>query len=69
VDNEGVRWVIDFKTGMHAGGSLDEFLESERERYKGQLAKYEAALRAYGETRPIKKGLYYPANRAWVEVQ
>ncbi|MBI2400593.1 MAG: PD-(D/E)XK nuclease family protein [Deltaproteobacteria bacterium] len=68
VDNDGVRWVIDFKTGMHAGGSLDEFLESERERYKGQLAKYEAALRAFGETRPIKKGLYYPANRAWVEV-
>jgi ATP-dependent exoDNAse (exonuclease V) beta subunit len=68
VDKGGVRWVIDFKTGMHAGGSLDEFLESERERYKGQLAKYEAALRAYGETRPIKKGLYFPAHRAWVEV-
>ena len=68
VDKGGVRWVIDFKTGMHAGGSLDEFLESERERYRGQLAKYEAALRAFGETRPIKKGLYYPANRAWVEV-
>lgn len=68
VDSSGVRWVIDFKTGMHAGGSLKEFFESERERYSGQLAKYEAALRAFGETRPIKKGLYYPAHRAWVEV-
>ena len=68
VDSDGTRWVIDFKTGMHAGGSLEEFLESERERYRGQLLKYEAALRAYGETRPVKKGLYYPGHRAWVEV-
>lgn len=68
VDRDGVRWVIDFKTGMHAGGSLEEFLESERNRYRGQLLKYEAALRAYGETRPIRKGLYYPGHRAWVEV-
>lgn len=65
---DGTRWVIDFKTGSHAGGSLEEFLEHERERYRGQLMKYEAALRAYGETRPIRKGLYYPAHRAWVEV-
>lgn len=69
VDPEGVRWVIDFKTGTHAGGSLKEFLESERVRYRGQLQRYEAALRAYGETRPIRKGLYYPAHRAWVEVE
>ncbi|CAG1064492.1 ATP-dependent helicase/nuclease subunit A [uncultured bacterium] len=69
VDPEGVRWVIDFKTGTHAGGSLEEFLESERGRYRGQLQRYEEALRAYGETRPIRKGLYYPAHRAWVEVE
>lgn len=68
VDNSGVRWVIDFKTGSHSGGSLEEFLEHERERYRGQLLKYEAVLRAYGETRPIRKGLYYPAHRKWVEV-
>ena len=67
VDVYGVRWVIDFKTGVHAGGSLEEFLKNELERYSGQLLKYEAALRAYGETRPIRKGLYYPAHRAWVE--
>ena len=69
VDVYGVRWVIDFKTGVHAGGSLDEFLKSELERYSGQLSKYEAVLRAYGETRPIRKGLYYPAHRAWVELE
>lgn len=65
---DGTRWVVDFKTGFHEGGSLDEFLERERERYEGQLARYEAALRARGETRPIRKGLYYPAHGAWVEL-
>lgn len=67
VDASGVRWVIDFKTGVHAGGSLEEFLKNELERYSGQLLKYQMALKAYGETRPIRKGLYYPAHRAWVE--
>jgi len=65
---DGARWVVDFKTGVHAGGSLEEFLESERERYRGQLMKYESALRVSGETRPIRKGLYYPAHGAWVEL-
>lgn len=69
VDKDGVRWVIDFKTGSHGGGSLEEFLESEKERYRGQLSRYEEVLRAYGEERPIRKGLYYPAHRAWVEVE
>ena len=68
VDSGGVRWVIDYKTGTHEGGSLEEFLASERERYRGQLEKYALALAIGGEKREIRKGLYYPAHRAWVEV-
>lgn len=64
----GVRWVVDYKTGTHEGGSVEGFLESERERYGHQLDRYAALLRAGGETRGIKKGLYYPALGAWVEI-
>jgi ATP-dependent exoDNAse (exonuclease V) beta subunit len=64
----GVRWVVDYKTGTHEGSSVEAFLESERERYRHQLDRYAALLRAGGETREIKKGLYYPALGAWVDI-
>ncbi|MFQ5737093.1 MAG: UvrD-helicase domain-containing protein [Thermodesulfobacteriota bacterium] len=64
----GVRWVVDYKSGTHEGGSVEWFLESERERYRRQLDRYEALLRAGGEVREIRKGLYYPALGAWIEL-
>ncbi|MBI5826645.1 MAG: UvrD-helicase domain-containing protein [Deltaproteobacteria bacterium] len=64
---ENVRWVIDYKTSRHEGGSLEGFLQSEKERYTAQLEKYAELLKAGGETREIRKGLYYPALSAWVE--
>lgn len=66
VDN-GIRWIIDYKTGVHEGGALDEFLRSEKERHAPQLERYAVALMALGETSEIKKGLYYPAHSAWIE--
>ncbi|MBI5970210.1 MAG: UvrD-helicase domain-containing protein [Deltaproteobacteria bacterium] len=68
VDEDGVRWVIDYKTGIHEGGNVEGFLKAEAERYAPQLERYAAALAAGGETRPIKKALYYPALLKWVEV-
>ena len=65
---DGVRWVIDYKTGTHEGGALSEFLENERQRYAPQLERYSSVLRAAGEKRAIKKGLYYPALSEWVEL-
>jgi hypothetical protein len=67
VDKEGTRWVIDFKTGSHGGGSLEEFLESEKARYKPKLESYAALMEAGGEKRRIKKALYYPALSEWIE--
>jgi ATP-dependent exoDNAse (exonuclease V) beta subunit len=66
VDEEGARWVIDYKTGAHEGGSLAEFLDNERQRYGAQMEVYASLMRAMGEERVIKKGLYYPALKAWI---
>lgn len=60
VDADGARWIVDYKTGSHAGGSLDEFLDRERERYRPQLERYARALRALDPRRPIRCGLYFP---------
>lgn len=67
VDN-GVRWIIDYKTGMHGGGNLEFFFTEEKERYAQQLNEYERVLQLNGETRPIKKALYYPMHKRLVEI-
>ena len=66
VDGEGVRWIIDYKTGSHGGGALEEFLDREQERYRDQLQRY-AALMARMDSRPVRLALYFPALSAWRE--
>ena len=68
--DEGVRWIIDYKTGTHKGGgkNLELFLDNEVQRYKSQLERYETVLRKYGEKLPIKKALYFPLLKAWREI-
>jgi ATP-dependent exoDNAse (exonuclease V) beta subunit len=66
VDAAGVRWIIDYKTSTHEGAALDEFLDRERERYRPQLERYAALLRALGDE-PIRLGLYFPLLSAWRE--
>jgi ATP-dependent exoDNAse (exonuclease V) beta subunit len=61
---DGIRWIIDFKTGQHEGGDRRAFLDSEVERYRPQLARYAAAF-AVLDARPIKLGLYFPLLRAF----
>ena len=64
VDGEGVRWIIDFKTGDHAGGGLDAFLDREQARYAGQLLRY-GRLMSSLDGRPIRLGLYFPMVAGW----
>lgn len=66
VDADGTRWIIDYKTGSHAGGGREEFLDREQERYRAQLERYAALLRKI-DPRPIRLGLYFPLMAAWRE--
>ncbi|MSQ58649.1 MAG: DNA helicase UvrD [Betaproteobacteria bacterium] len=65
IDDHGVRWIIDFKTGTHEGAGLAQFLDREQARYIGQLERYAALMRQLGEQRPIRLGLYFPIMRQW----
>ena len=56
---DGVRWIVDYKTGSHAGGDASGFLDRERERYRAQLERYAAFVRAL-DARPIRVALYFP---------
>jgi ATP-dependent exoDNAse (exonuclease V) beta subunit len=63
---EGVRWIVDFKTGTHEGADRDAFLDREQERYRGQLERYAAFVHAL-DPRPIRLGLYHPLQGGWRE--
>ena len=66
VDAEGVRWIVDFKLSRHEGGDPEAFLDTEQQRYRGQLEDYARAMRGM-EVRPIRLGLYFPLLRGWRE--
>ena len=64
VDEQGTRWVVDYKTSSHEGAGLDVFLDSEQARYRPQLERYAALVRHLGPE-PVRLGLYFPLLSAW----
>ena len=66
IDDNGERWIIDYKTGSHTGAGLDVFLDREQERYRSQLENYASAFSKL-EDRPIRLGLYFPLLKGWRE--
>ena len=66
VDAQGVRWIVDYKTGAHEGGGLEAFLDSEKQRYRPQMERY-ARLMQRLDPRPLRLGLYFPLLRGWRE--
>jgi ATP-dependent exoDNAse (exonuclease V) beta subunit len=64
VDSEGTRWIIDYKSGVHSGPDLDEFIDREQERYCGQMERYAEIFKQLDD-RPIKLGLYFPLMSGW----
>ncbi|MDX1515808.1 MAG: UvrD-helicase domain-containing protein [Woeseiaceae bacterium] len=67
IDDEGVHWIVDYKTSTHEGGDLEGFLEAESERYRPQLEKYACIYRSYSGA-PVRCALYFPLLQRFVEV-
>ena len=55
----GERWIVDFKTGVHEGGDVRAFLDSEVERYRETMQRYGRMLAGL-EQRRVRLALYYP---------
>ena len=62
IDENGARWIIDYKTGIHEGADVEGFLDRERLRYAGQLELYAQALGGAAQL-----GLYFPLLNGWRE--
>ncbi len=63
--DDGVRWIIDFKTSEHQGGKLEEFLDEQQRRYRDQMERYAGILAQLGN--PVRLGLYFPLLDEWRE--
>lgn len=68
VDADGVRWIIDYKSGYHAGADLECFFEREAERYREQLLRYRRLFEQL-ESRPVKTALYLPRHSQLVVIE
>ncbi|MBL8518644.1 MAG: UvrD-helicase domain-containing protein [Betaproteobacteria bacterium] len=66
-DSDGTRWIIDYKTGGHEGGNVDAFLDNEVARYRPQLDRYAALIKAQAGAAPIRLALYFPLLSGWRE--
>jgi ATP-dependent helicase/nuclease subunit A len=65
IDENGVRWIIDFKISSHEGGGLKAFLDEQQRRYSDQLERYARLFAPLG--RPVRLGLYFPLLDGWRE--
>ena len=65
IDEQGTRWVVDFKTSAHEGAGLQKFLDEEQRRYRDQMERYARILQPLGN--PVRLGLYFPLLDQWVE--
>ncbi|PLX81921.1 MAG: DNA helicase UvrD [Desulfuromonas sp.] len=68
VDDDGVRWVIDYKTTPCPEKGQEAFLREQGTIYAGQLAAYGALFRSLELGRTIRTALYFPLFDGWWEV-
>tara|TARA_Y100001934_G_C11579683_1_gene418300 strand:- start:49 stop:447 length:399 start_codon:yes stop_codon:yes gene_type:complete len=66
IGEDGLRWIVDYKTSSHIGTDIEFFLDREQERYCNQLNRY-AVMISRIDSRPIKLGLYFPLLKGWRE--
>ena len=70
VDNDGVPWVVDYKTSYREGAGGEQFIDGKLEYYRPQLDRYAALLAAKRGVEPetVRRCLYFPlmkASRVW----
>ncbi len=66
IDEQGWRWIIDYKTTAIKDLPLAQFLVEQKQTYQEQLENYARAWQKK-ENRPIKLGLYFPLYPSWLD--
>ena len=64
---DGVRWIVDFKTGGHEGADVEHFSIAKWSAIAISCIATRGSCRR-SDDRPIRLGLYHPLLRGWREV-
>ncbi len=67
IDEQGARWIIDYKTSEIGSGNTAAFLDAQVEKFRPDLYRYRTVM-ACLEPNPIRMALYFPLLRQWREV-
>lgn len=67
IDNDQIRWIIDFKTSTTTDEELESFLQNEYDTYREKMQLYYRAFKQQTQNSnlPIQLALYFPAIPAW----
>ncbi len=68
VDENDVRWIIDYKTSENSSDDHDAFFAAELDKYREQLQRYSEIMSAI-DKRSVKCGLYLPMHQKLLEYE
>ncbi len=69
IDEQGVRWVIDYKVSRPKTGESEKFFfQRKLTQYRNQLVSYQQLLVALEPQREIRLALYFPLFDGWCEL-
>jgi ATP-dependent exoDNAse (exonuclease V) beta subunit len=68
IDEQGTRWIIDYKTSEIGRGDAAAFVDAQVEKFRPDLYRYRQAM-ATMDPRPIRMGLYFPLLGEWRVVE
>ncbi len=68
IDENNIRWIIDYKTSKPHDNDIQKFLNEEVKKYSTQLLQYKTAMHSIDASRIIKIGLYFPLFAGWIEL-
>lgn len=68
--DDGVRWIIDYKTTIDLSNNAEIFLKNEMQRHQKKLERYAdafARMSPLKQNNEIRLGLYFPLDKLWYE--
>lgn len=60
VEEDGTRWIIDYKTADPGKAEIDIFVRDQEFKYRDQLMRYRDLFLALEPDRPVRTALYFP---------
>jgi len=68
VDEQGTRWIIDYKTSQANGAGIEAFIAAKCALYQPQLVRYRQLVQQLDSAHPIQIALFFPllpAGKRW----